>query len=70
MVCEDTTTCELQQIRNYEVAVKANFITFMLSMCDTHLQQAWGVKHTKDGDKKDSCPTCEYQNATDDEDCL
>jgi len=68
LVCEDTTTCELQQIRNYEVAVKANFITSMLSLCDTHLQQAWGLKHTKESDK-DECPTC-ANNAMEDESSL
>lgn len=46
-VCEDTKTCQTQQIRNHEVAVRADLITEVKSLCDDHLASSWGFKRVK-----------------------
>lgn len=46
-VCEDTETCQTQQIRNHEVAVRAELITEMKSLCDEHLASSWGFSRVK-----------------------
>lgn len=57
-VCEDTETCALQQMRNHEVAIRAELITEVLNTCDSHLQRSWGLLHAKNGDDKPNCPRC------------
>jgi hypothetical protein len=57
-VCEDTETCALQQMRNHEVAIRAEWILEVLSFCDTHLKMAWSLQHEKGGDDKPNCPRC------------